>query len=121
VLELSCRPGTLAACPRSATLVFSASGGRAASYLSAYAEPIGHDAEPVFYFSEEDSAPKLAEPEKGARIEHTVAVSAAHRVGRYRVHAYLADGALGREEMVEGADDATGIAARLRVEIVIVE
>jgi hypothetical protein len=120
VLELSCTPGTLAACPRSASLVFSASGGRAANFLSAYAEPLAPDAEPVFYFSEEDGSPKLAQPAKGERSEYTLALPAAHPLGRYRVHAFLAAYPLEREEMIDGVPDTSSIAARVQVEIVFV-
>ena len=121
VLELSCTPGTLAACPRSASLVFSASGGGAASYLSAYAEPLAPDAEPVFYLSEEDGSPKLAQPAKGDRSEYTLALPVAHPLGRYRVHAFLASYPLERAEMLDGVGDVSAVAVRIQVEIMIVD
>jgi hypothetical protein len=121
VFEVSCTPGTLSACPASSSLVFSASGFRARNYVSAYAEPLDHDAEPIFYFSDEDGCPVLAQPADGSRSELTVPLSASHRRGRYRLHAFLADGDIGRDEMIAGTRGINGIAVRLKVELVIVD
>ena len=42
-LAVRCSPGTLEACPKSSSLVFTLSGKRAGGFLSACAEPVGHD------------------------------------------------------------------------------
>ena len=44
VIEVTCRGGTLSACPRGSELVFAIAGKGAQGFLSAYAEPVGHDA-----------------------------------------------------------------------------
>jgi hypothetical protein len=120
-LEVRCSHGTLTACPSSAELVFSLSTNRARAFLSAYAEPIGHDGEPIFYFSKEDDGGQLTLPAPGERsLVRSVPLARTHRPGRYRVQAFLADRPLGREEMQKGPGDAGMLAVR-RVEILIVE
>ena len=79
-------------------------GQRAAGFLSAYAEPIGHDAERVFYFSKQDGSVELAVPASGSRAsECPVRMPAVQGQGRYRVYAVVADRPLAREELVRGA------------------
>jgi hypothetical protein len=120
-LAVTCSSGKLTACPASSQLVFSLSGKRGHGFLSAYAEPIGHDAERVFFFSKEDQNAELAVPAEGTRAaERTVPIEKSLRPGRYRVRAFLANRPLGREEM-QGGGPGAGVHAKARVEVVIVE
>jgi hypothetical protein len=120
-LSVTCSPGTLSACPMSSSLVFSLAGKRVSGFLSAYAEPVGHEAERVFYFSKEDGSVELAwPPEAGHDAKHIVRLSASHEPGRYRIHAVLADEPKPRAAMTAGAP-IPGARATARVEIVVVE
>jgi hypothetical protein len=95
--------------------------GRADGFLSAYAEPIGHDAERVFYFSKEDGSVRVTVPAEGTRVaERTVRLPAAQEPGRYRVHAVLAERALSRDEMLAAAGQR-GVEVRVttRVELIV--
>jgi hypothetical protein len=118
-IEVRCSHGPLTACPSSAELVFSLSAERARAFLSAYAEPIGHDTEPIFYFSKEDEPEQLNLSGERSLVRR-VPLARTHRPGRYRVQAFLADRPLGREEMQRGPGDAGMLAVR-RVELAIVE
>jgi hypothetical protein len=121
-LEVRCSVGTLSACPASASLVFSvrAKSGRAAGFVSAYAEPVS-GGERVFYLSKEDGSAELAAKAEDARgSEHAVRIGSAQQAGRYRVHAFFAKRPLTRAEMVaEGP--ISGVAAWASVEVVLVE
>jgi hypothetical protein len=122
VLEVECRGGTLAACPKAAELAFTLSGKRAHGFLSAYAEPVGHEGERVFYFSKEDGSAELGPPpaQDTRGTQRAVRLSDEHRAGRYRVRAFVADRMLSREEMQSGGHGARVIAT-LQVELVIAE
>ena len=120
VLEVRCSGGKLTACPRSSAIVFALKGKGARGFLSAYAEPVGHDGERVFYFSKEDGSAELGVGAEGARVtERAVRIAADQRAGRYRVHAFLAARPFTREEMQSGP--GPGVIATARVEVVIVE
>jgi hypothetical protein len=101
-VEFACTGGAMMACPISAKLVFVVSGAAAASYLSAYAEPLDAATPRVWYFSAEAGKPKRAEPAEGTHVlDQTVLLRGSHRVGgRYVVHAFLADRPLGHAEML---------------------
>jgi hypothetical protein len=115
-LVVSCSPGTLSACPSSSALVFTLKNARASGVLSAYAEPLGPGAEPVFYFSKEDGSASLDE---GTR-SRSVRLPAAQDGGRYRIHALLAPRALSRQELLQGASGIE-IVAKARVELVVTD
>ena len=120
-LAVRCSGGTLEACPKSSSLVFTLSRGRADGFLSAYAEPVGHDGERVFYFSKEDGSVKLGVAAGGkGDAEHTVRVPAAQRPGRYRIHAVLAERALSRDELLAGAGKPSfEVRVTARVELIV--
>jgi len=123
VIEVTCRGGTLSACPRGAEIVFAIAGKGVEGFLSAYAEPIGREGERVFYFSTEDGSAKIATDTSGAGVrvaERAMRIPDAQRAGRYRVHAYLAQRALGRDEMQSALGRAV-VLANSRVEVVITE
>lgn len=123
LIEVKCRGGTLSACPRASELVFAIAGKGAQGFLSAYAEPVGHEGARVFYFSTEDGSTKIATDAPGAGVgvaERAVRIPDAQRAGRYRVHAYLVERALGREEM-QSAPGGAFVLAKARVEVVIIE
>lgn len=121
VLEVTCKGGTLQACPRGAELVFTLSGKGARAFLSAYAEPVGREGERVFYFSKEDGTAELGPAAAVAPgAQRAVRLADGHRAGRYRVHAFVADRVLSREEMQSGGQAARVIAS-LQVELVIAE
>ena len=124
VLALRCSGGTLSACPASSELVFVLRGQRAAGFLSAYAEPIGHDAQRVFYFSKQDGSVELAVPADGSRAsERPVRMPAVQGPGRYRLYAVVADRPLAREELVRGAGQQGNakVRATARVELVVTD
>jgi hypothetical protein len=122
-LEIRCADGTLAACPVRSSLVFAVSGSPKRVFLSAYAERVGTEGGQVFYFAEEGGGVEIAAAAaaEGARAaEAKVRLSPEHEPGRYRVHAFVAERVLGREEMQAGrGEDAAE--AEVRVEVVIVE
>ncbi len=96
VIEVTCRGGTLSACPRAAEIVFAIAGKGVQGFLSAYAEPIGGEGERVFYFSDEDGGAKITTGGQGAGggvAERAVRIPDAQRAGRYRVQAFLAEAA----------------------------
>jgi hypothetical protein len=116
ILRLRCSSGTLTACPRTSELIFSATGLRAPAVLSAYAEPLDPALAPVFYFSEQDGGAPLAVPKSPTRaVEHAVRIPASQRAGRYRVHLFVAERALAREQMRSGARGAQGTKAELLI------
>lgn len=124
VVEIRCEGGTLAACPLSGSLVFAVSGNRKAVVLSAWAERVeigsgtAGQAEPVIYFEKDGGGVEIAPAGENARaVERKVALSAGHEPGRYRVHAVVAEGVLGREEMLRMAG-GDGVA---QVKLVVVE
>ena len=99
-------------------------GQRAAGFLSAYAEPIGHDAERVFYFSKQDGSVDLSVPADGSRVsERPVRMPGVQGPGRYRVYAVVADRPLAREELVRGAGQQGNakVRATARVELVVTD
>lgn len=119
---MRCSGGTLAACPWSSELVFVLSGKPGTGFLSAYAEPVGHDDERVFYFSKEDGSAELVVPAEGERVsERAVRLPAGQGPGSYRVHAVLADRPLSRDELLEGSGQRGGadLRAKARVELVV--
>jgi len=119
-LVVRCSPGTLEACPKSSSLAFTLSGGRADGFLSAYAEPVGHDGERVFYFSKEDGSVRLGVTAQGKGVtERVVRLPAGQRPGRYRVRAVLAERALSRDEMLAGSGQPS-VEARVTVQIELV-
>jgi hypothetical protein len=121
VLEVTCKGGTLQACPKGSELVFTLSGKRAHGFLSEYAEPVGREGERVFYFSKEDGMAEVGPAaEVASGTKRAVRLSDEHRAGRYRVHAFVADRMLSREEMQSGGQAARVIAS-LQVELVIAE
>lgn len=100
-LEVICADGSLAACPISSRLIFAVSGDATTGFLSAYAEPLEPGAERVWYFARESQSPELAGVANGTRVfEQAVQLVGSHQRGRYRVHAFLADAALGQDEML---------------------
>ena len=120
-LSVTCSGGALSACPMSSSLVFSLSGKRLSGFLSAYAEPVGHEAERVFYFSKEDGSVELAwPPDAEHEAKRIVRLSALHEPGRYRIHALLADQPQPRSAMT-GGELIPGARATARVEMVVVE
>ena len=121
VIEVKCKGGTLSACPRASELVFAIAGKGAQGFLSAYAEPIGHEGARVFYFSKEDGSATITARAHGAGVaEHAVRIPAAQRAGRFRVHAFVAQRPLGQEEM-QSAPEKAFVLAKARVEVVIIE
>ena len=121
VLEVTCKGGTLEACPKESELVFTLSGKGARGFLSAYAEPVGREGERVFYFSKEDGSAEVGPAAQDASgTQRAVRLSDEHRAGRYRVHGFVADRMLSREEMQSGGEAARVIAS-LQVELVIAE
>jgi hypothetical protein len=114
-LRVSCEGGELAACPVSGKLVFEVTGKEASGFVSAYAEPIGHEGERVFYGSKEDGSVELP----GGRAVRAIGLT---KAGRYRVHAVLAERPLTREELVRaasGPDAGRGVRAKAQIEIVV--
>ena len=120
-IEIRCADGTLEACPVTSSLVFAVSGNREAVFLSAYAEPAWKDVGRLFYFAKEGGGLAIAPAGEGARAsERTVRLSPEHEPGRYRVYAFVADRALGPDDMRwQRGGDAT--LAKVRVEVVIAE
>lgn len=114
-LRVSCEDGELTACPGSAKLVFEVTGKKASGFLSAYAEPIGHEGERVFYYSKEDGSAKL-------QGDSAVRPRRLTKPGRYRVHAMIAERPLTREELVRaasGLDGARDLRVKAQIEIVV--
>jgi hypothetical protein len=108
------RRWALTACPATSSLVFAVSGSRSAVVLSAWAEPIGTDGPREFYFSKQDGWLDVPwKTEGGSLIE----MARVQGQGTYRLHAIVAERALGREEMqVEGS----GKEALAKVEVTVV-
>lgn len=121
-LQVVCSGGTLAACPLSSKLIFVASDAHGELFLSGYAEPIDAAAtERVWYFSRETGSPQLAAAVEGTRVfEQAVRVSGTHPPGRYRVHAYLTDRPLERDELLTSRDRGP-FRASVHAELVVVE
>jgi hypothetical protein len=119
-LEAVCADGTLAACPSSSKLIFIASGASADGYLSAYAEPDDAALGRIWYFTREAGSPQLAVGDRTAVFEQAVLLTGTHTAGRYRVHAYLADRPLGRDELLAGPS-AQVIRASMQAELAVVE
>ena len=116
-LRVSCEGGELSACPVSGKLVFEVTGKKASGFLSAYAEPIGHEGERVFYYSKEDGSVEVP----GESAVRPIGLT---KAGRYRVHAVIAERPLTREEVLQQAPARAGgaaIRARLQIEIVVPE
>jgi hypothetical protein len=122
-IRVSCPGGTLSACPASSTLVFAAANARA-GFLSAYAEPVGHAAERVYYFADRNGRPELVEPEDDRPpYRRAAAPPPALKPGRYRVTVVLADRPLARNELLGGsaAREDADVRATSQVEIVVTE
>jgi hypothetical protein len=123
VLEAICSEGSLDACPTTAKLAFLAAGDGTTGFLSAYAEPLDPSAgaERVWYFSRETESPQLTAGADGTRVfERAVRLTGTHRTGRYRVHAFLADHPLGRDDML-GAVSRKGVLASVQIDLTVVE
>ena len=113
-LRVRCVGGTLSACPMSAKLVFEVTGKEASGFLSAYAEPIGHAGERVFYYSKEDGSAQVP----GQAAARPVGLA---RAGRYRVHAVITERPLTREELVRAASKAgREVRAKVQLEMVVI-
>ena len=119
MLSVICSDGELTACPQTATLVFTVSGDQVSGFLSAYAEPLGPEAERVWYFSKESGSLELDVPADGTRVfQRAVRISPTHPPGRYRVHAFLADRPLGHDEML-AEDLGAAVRSTLQAELVV--
>jgi ferric-dicitrate binding protein FerR (iron transport regulator) len=88
-LGVACIGGTLAACPRGATLMFGASGAPGTGYLAAYAEPVTPGLERIWYFSAEGESPRLTVGDGTVVAQRAVRVGPEHAPGRYRIHLVL--------------------------------
>jgi hypothetical protein len=102
----------------SSSLVFAVSKNRQKVFLSAFAEPVGASGARVFYFEQEGGGVEIAAAGESARTKPAVRLARAHRPGRYRVYAAVADRILGPEELQAGGGR---VLAKARVEVVIVE
>jgi hypothetical protein len=120
-IALRCADGTLAACPVTSSLVFTVSGNRKRVFLSAWAERVGTEGGSVVYFSQEGGGVEIAAAAEGAHAAETkMRLSPEHEPGPYRVHAFVADRVLGREEMRSGRG-ADAAQAEVRVQVAIIE
>ncbi len=120
-VQVRCAEGRLTACPLSSKLVFVVAGGTRQGFLSAYAEPVDGHAERVWYFSSEGESPSVAaQPANTQVLERAVRLAGAHQPGRYRVHVFLADRALRRDEMLADTS-APGVRAQLQTDLTVLE
>jgi hypothetical protein len=108
-VDVECYPGTLAACPIGATLIFRPTGasGRAV-FLHAYAEPAQEGGERVWYWPAREGAPIRVEGASSEPLSQAVRIGSEHAPGAYRVHLVWADAPLTREQLLRDTGSVLG-------------
>jgi hypothetical protein len=97
-IAIECDHGALTACPAGSKLIFRDARAGQPAYLEAYADPVGHAGERVWYFPARDrTAPRLDAGE-GALLRDAVVVGPEHPPGDYAIHALVSTRPLDRAE-----------------------
>jgi len=113
-LSLSCSGGTLAACPRGATLIFGAgaAGRDEDGFLTAYADPRGGSPgrERIWYFSADTESPHVRVGASTEPFSRSIRIGPEHEPGEYTVHVLVTRAPQARAVLLGGA--ASGVIAR---------
>ncbi len=109
IVDVECYPGTLAACPIGATLIFRPTGAsKRAVFLHAYAEPALNGGERVWYWPAREAAPIRLEESSSEPLAQAVRIGSEHAPGLYQVHLVWADAPLTREQVLAGTESMLG-------------
>lgn len=109
-VNVECQPGSLSACARGSTLVFSVEGAPAGAYLAGYAEP-ARGGERIWYFSADGESPALGTPDSRV-LARGVRLGPEHAPGAHRVRLLVTARPLDRSALLHPSRD-TVIAERV--------
>lgn len=101
VVDVECMPGSLAACPVGATLIFHSTGtSRGSLFLHAYAESVDRKTPRVWYWPGTAKGPVTLTGGASEPLRYAIRLGSEHIPGSYLIHLLWADLPLTRDQIL---------------------